>query len=70
MSSATEIKHYLEEQVAHPVKGYSVQCAKNRLKSHKKQIFLAILVFSVGLLCWGLFKQSKSRKRKHKAALW
>lgn len=68
--SATDMKDYLAAHVSTPLMCRQVQQVKKQINQRKKSLLWLILVCCLGFLCWGVYKQVKSRKRKHKAALW
>lgn len=49
---------------------HKIQQFKKQVNQGKKPLLWLILACCFGFLCWGVYTQVKSRKRKHKAALW
>lgn len=62
LKPATEIMDYVKTQVTKP--------QAEKLENSQKQILWFLFALFTAVLCWGLLKQTQSRKRKPKAALW
>lgn len=62
---ATEMINYVKAQVANP----ELKPRETFKKTQKQLLWLVIALFAT-VVCWGVMKEMKSRKRKHKAALW
>lgn len=62
LTPATKMIDYVKAQVANS--------QSKKFRNPQKKLLWILLALFTALLCWGLLKNTKSRKRKPKAALW